>query len=99
MLRNNVVHGDLSPFNILYHGGRVWMIDFPQAVDPRSNRNAYGLLTRDLEHVCQFFAKFGVQSDPYRWGRAAMADYTPPAGRPTTPAPPDVSHPNLDGVN
>jgi RIO kinase 1 len=66
MLRNNLVHGDLSPFNILYHGGRVWIIDFPQSVDPRSNRNAYGLLTRDLENVCQFFAKFGVQSNPYR---------------------------------
>ena len=66
MLRNNVVHGDLSPFNILYHGGRVWIIDFPQSVDPRSNRNAYALLTRDIENVCQYFAKLGVQSDPYR---------------------------------
>jgi len=28
-----------------------------------------------------------------------MAGYTPPAGQPTTPAAPDVSHPNLDGVN
>jgi RIO kinase 1 len=79
MLRNNVVHGDLSPFNVLYHGGRVWMIDFPQSVDPRSNRHAYELLTRDVEHVCQFFAKFGVQSDPYRiasrlWNRFLNAE-------------------------
>jgi hypothetical protein len=28
-----------------------------------------------------------------------MAGYTPPAGQPTTPTPPDVSHPNLDGVD
>lgn len=30
----------------------------------------------------------GVQGDPYRWGVATLAGYTPPAGRPTTaPAP------------
>jgi len=29
----------------------------------------------------------GVQGDPYRWGRAVLAGYQPPAGRPTTPAP------------
>ena len=34
MLANNVVHGDLSPFNILYTGNsQVCIIDFPQAVD------------------------------------------------------------------
>src|SRR4051794_12329432 len=79
MLRHNLIHGDLSPFNILYHGGRVWVIDFPQAVDARTNRNAFGLLTRDLENVCQFFTKFGVQSDPYRiasrlWSRFLKAE-------------------------
>ena len=39
-----------------------------------------------------------VQSDPYRWGHATLAGYTPPAGRSTTTATPNVSHPNLDGV-
>lgn len=28
----------------------------------------------------------GVQGDPYRWGQATLEGYTPPAGRPTTPA-------------
>ena len=41
----------------------------------------------------------GVQADPFRWGHAYVPGYTPPAGRPTTPATPNVSHPNLDGVN
>jgi GlcNAc-PI de-N-acetylase/Carbohydrate family 9 binding domain-like len=40
----------------------------------------------------------GVQADPFRWGHAYLAGYTPPAGRSTTPATPNVSHPNLDGV-
>src|SRR5262249_50302759 len=39
-----------------------------------------------------------VQSDPFRWGHAYIPGYTPPAGRPTTPSTPNVSHPNLDGV-
>jgi hypothetical protein len=39
-----------------------------------------------------------VQSDPYRWGLATLPGYTPPADRPTTPAPPNVSNPNLDGA-
>jgi hypothetical protein len=28
-----------------------------------------------------------------------FAGYTPPAGRPTPPTPPNVSHPNLDGID
>ena len=40
----------------------------------------------------------GVQADPYRWGHAYLPGYTPPAGRPTTPTTPNVSHPNLDGA-
>jgi hypothetical protein len=39
-----------------------------------------------------------VQSDPYRWGLATLPGYTPPAGRPTTPADPNVSNPNLNGA-
>jgi RIO kinase 1 len=66
MLRNNVVHSDLSPFNILYHEGGVKLIDFPQAIDPRMNRAAFDLLRRDVENVCNYFSKLGVRSDPYR---------------------------------
>jgi len=32
----------------------------------------------------------GVQGDPYRWGRAVLDGYRPPAGRPTTPASPVI---------
>lgn len=79
MLRNNVIHGDLSPFNILYHEGGVKIIDFPQAIDPRMNRAASELLRRDVENVCGFFAKFGVRSDPQRiasglWRRFVYAE-------------------------
>ena len=64
LLRAHLVHGDLSPYNVLVWKGRPWIIDLPQAVDVRFNRSAFELLRRDLENVCSFFARHGVQSDP-----------------------------------
>jgi RIO kinase 1 len=69
MLVNNVVHGDLSPYNILYTDGRLVIIDFPQAVDPRFNRNALSLFERDVTNVCEYFARQGVRSEPDRLAR------------------------------
>lgn len=60
------VHADLSPYNILYWNGSLKVIDFPQAVDPRFNTNARGLLGRDLDNVCRYFSRFGVRADPVR---------------------------------
>jgi RIO kinase 1 len=65
----NVIHGDLSAYNILLDRDRAVTIDFPQAIDPRANANAERLLLRDIEHVCQHFARHGVRSDAY-----ALAD-------------------------
>jgi RIO kinase 1 len=75
-LRNNVVHGDLSPYNILYRPGQVTVIDFPQAVDPRFNTSAYDLLLRDVEHVCDYFAQFGVRAHPARIAREMWIPFT-----------------------
>jgi RIO kinase 1 len=63
MLANHYVHGDLSAYNILYWEGKGWIIDFPQMVDARKNRNARPLLERDIHRVCQYFARCGVRSD------------------------------------
>jgi RIO kinase 1 len=57
------IHADLSAFNILYWQGEPTVIDFPQAVDPETNSNARELLTRDVENLCRFFARFGVRAD------------------------------------
>jgi RIO kinase 1 len=64
MLSAHLVHGDLSPYNILIWKGRPWIIDLPQAIDVRFNRSAFELLSRDVENVCAFFAGRGVQTDP-----------------------------------
>jgi len=75
----NLVHGDLSAFNILYWQGSVRVIDFPQAIDPRMNRNAFELLLRDIANVCIYFEQYGIAEDSYRlarglWSRFVFAE-------------------------
>lgn len=64
MLGANVIHGDLSPYNILVRNGRPVIIDFPQAVDPRSARDGHALLERDLTNVARHFERSGLRVDP-----------------------------------
>lgn len=59
----NRVHADLSPYNILYWDGVLKIIDFPQSVDPRVNRNAYTLLQRDIKNICRYWARYGIRRD------------------------------------
>lgn len=78
-LRLNLVHGDLSAYNILYWQGAMTIIDFPQAVDPRANPNALDLLTRDVDNVCRYWGRYGVLSDSTRmahhlWGKFLRAE-------------------------
>ncbi len=76
-LRHNIVHADLSAYNILYWQGQARIIDFPQAVDARFNASARMLLARDIANVCAHFAHYGLQADPARitarlWGRYSV---------------------------
>ena len=66
MLKVDRVHGDLSPYNILYWQGGLQIIDFPQAVDPIDNPDAFTLFARDLANVYEYFRDYGVKCDPYR---------------------------------
>jgi RIO kinase 1 len=63
LLACNVVHGDLSAYNILYWRGRAVIIDLPQAADARVNPNARTLLARDVANLCRYFARQGVPAD------------------------------------
>jgi RIO kinase 1 len=78
-LSNHLVHGDLSPYNLLYWENRIVAIDFPQAVDARINPSARSLLGRDLENVCGYFVKYGIRADAARIANALWANYQ--AGR------------------
>jgi RIO kinase 1 len=66
MLSQQVVHGDFSAYNILYWDGAVKIIDFPQVVDPAQNPDAKILFRRDVERLCQYFARYGIDSSPGR---------------------------------
>jgi len=57
------VHGDLSAYNVLYWEGEISIIDFPQVVDPHTNPDARFIFRRDVERVCQYFARYGVEAD------------------------------------
>jgi RIO kinase 1 len=78
-LRHHLVHGDLSPYNLLYWQGRIVAIDFPQALDARINPSARELLGRDLENVCGHFSRYGIRADARRIASALWANYQ--AGR------------------
>jgi len=60
MVGVGVVHGDLSPYNILVDAGRLVIIDFPQAVDPIANPDGLSLLQRDVDNVSDWFTRRGV---------------------------------------
>jgi RIO kinase 1 len=82
MLYVNVIHGDLSAFNVLIWQGRATVIDLPQAVDPRKNRHARSFLQRDVERICERFERLGVRSNPHRisddlWTAWQFADLVP----------------------
>jgi RIO kinase 1 len=68
MLFRDVVHGDLSSYNLLVWDGTVTVIDLPQAVDPKKNRHAQAFLERDLRRIGDFFDRRGLHRP---WERIA----------------------------
>ena len=87
MLDHNRVHGDLSAHNILYWEGELRIIDFPQAVSPFENPNAFELFTRDVTRVCSYFARHGVDRDPSQLATDLWRTH-----QPTAPLPGDLLH-------
>lgn len=68
MLRANVIHGDLSPYNVLYPGDdEAVIIDLPQAIDPRFHRRAETFLARDVRTIAGYFERAGIPFDHDRW--------------------------------
>ena len=59
LARCQIVHGDLSAYNILVHDGRLVLIDLPQVVDVVSNPNGPEFLARDVRNVATWFSARG----------------------------------------
>jgi RIO kinase 1 len=57
------VHGDYSTFNLLWHKEQAVVIDFPQVMEFKNNRNALAFLERDVHSLCASFRKQGVNAE------------------------------------
>lgn len=62
LVKANLIHGDLSQYNILNHNESPVFIDFSQST---TLENPYGreYLERDIYNICTFFEKLGVVCD------------------------------------
>ena len=58
----HLVHGDLSPYNVLYHEGVPVLIDVAQAI-PTTHPQAAELLERDVRHFATFLRRAGAKVD------------------------------------
>lgn len=62
--RAGFAHGDLSPYNLLDHHGRIVVIDLPQIVDVAANPQGMDFMYRDVVNVSTWFARRGLDNDP-----------------------------------
>ncbi len=60
LYKADLIHGDLSPFNILNFNGKPVLIDFSQATVVRTP-NSEELLERDVRNLVHFFKKLGLK--------------------------------------
>jgi RIO kinase 1 len=61
MLCAGLVHGDLSPFNVLVDTEGPVIIDLPQAVNAAGNNSAAMMLERDVANMRAWFGQFAPE--------------------------------------
>lgn len=69
MLCEGLVHGDLSPYNVLLDSTGLVIIDLPQVVDAAGNNNAAGMLLRDVTNMTAYFGRFAPELLTTDYGR------------------------------
>ncbi len=62
-----------SQSNRFWHGDAMCHIDLPQAVSPYKNPDAFRLFERDVARVCQYFARYGINTNAARLAREIWA--------------------------
>ena len=65
LTEHGLVHGDLSPYNVLAAGERLVVIDLPQMVDLVANPAGADFLLRDCTNICRWFGARGLDVDEH----------------------------------
>ena len=86
----DLIHGDLSPYNVLLAWNGPTIIDLPQVVKAAHNSQAEAFFLRDVRNVGEYFARFSPElrkragDGPQIWRkyvrRELAPDYFPEAG-------------------
>lgn len=76
LYKGELIHGDLSSFNILNCNEKSVFIDFSQATLTKTP-NSEELLKRDLKNIIHFFAKLGIRAD-FEKTLQEILEYNPP---------------------
>jgi RIO kinase 1 len=102
MLNCELIHGDLSPYNVLWAAAGPTVIDFPQIVSAAQNTSSERFFLRDAENILGHFARIdrslrARSGDAFEIWRAythreLTPDFRPsgkvrPAPRPPAPSP------------
>lgn len=97
VLACDLIHGDLSPYNVLWAASGPTLIDFPQIVSAAHNSSSERFFLRDAENILGHFARIDHSLQARRgdaweiWQTYRRRELTPefrPTGRGRPPAPP-----------
>ena len=92
----DLIHGDLSPYNVLLGAAGPTIIDFPQAISAAHNSQSEGFFQRDFENIHTFFEEhdrrlLAARGDGREiWRAYTRRDLSPdfiPITRPPAPPP------------
>ena len=102
MLCEGLVHGDLSPYNVLVGPDGPVVIDFPQVVSAAGNNAARAMLLRDVNNLTAYLGAVAPELLDTWYGEEMWALYEAGELRPDTELTgvfvPDDTTPDLDGV-
>jgi len=106
ILSCDLIHGDLSPYNVLWAAAGPTVIDFPQIVSASHNSSSERFFLRDADNILGHFARIdrslaSRRGDPWEiWQAYRRRELTPEfrptgRGRPAPPPPaPHMTHPS-----